>query len=76
VSTTALVAVLSDSAVISWDTACSGSVTGSGQVASTPSPAATCSAVTATGRSHESEPAATATEACSSRKVLIVDAPL
>ena len=75
-STTTLVAVLSDRAVISWATACSGSETGSGQVANTPSPTATCSGVTATGRSHDSDPASTAREACSSKKVLIVDAPL
>ena len=76
VSTTALVAVLSDRAVISWATACSGSVTGNGQVASTPSPTATCSGVTDTALSHDNDPASTASEACSSRNVLIVDAPL
>ena len=75
-STTALVAVLSESAVISWATACSGSVTGKGQVASTPSPTARCSGVTDTGVSQPSDPAATAADACSSRNVLIVEAPL
>ena len=47
-STITLVAVLSDSAVISWATTCSGSRSGNGQLASTPSPAATCSGVAST----------------------------
>ena len=71
-----MVAVLSDSAVISWATTCSGSCNGNGQVASTPSPTATCSGLASTTVSQPSRPSATASEVCSSRKVLIVDAPL
>ena len=75
-STTALVAVLSESAVISWATAWRGRVTGSGQVASTPSPTATCSGVTVSGASQLVVPAETDCDSSSSRNVLIVEAPL